>query len=150
MAIVWETIDSFSWSRSLFGLMELLHCSPFLIILYLPFTKWTIKTLRKSWEIPLIEHSKHRFSLSSLPKVDHVFPCSLHISGQLTCQRAKWNWRPLVFLFDYSWGYFPMASLLALVKRFVKSAFRVDLRSISADDNNPHSRNTAFLLMATK
>lgn len=57
-----------------------------------------------------------------------------HSSGQLTCQRPKWNWRPLVFLFDYSWGYFPMASLFALVKRFMKSAFRVDLRSIFTDD----------------
>lgn len=42
-----------------------------------------------------------------------------------------------------------MASLLALVKRFMKSAFRVDHGSIFTDDNNPYSGSTAFLLMAT-
>lgn len=31
----------------------------------------------------------------------------------------------------------------------MKSAFRVDLGSISTDDNNPYSTSTAFLLMAT-
>lgn len=42
-----------------------------------------------------------------------------------------------------------MAGLLALVKRLMKSAFRVDPGSIFTDDNNPYSRSTAFVLMAT-
>lgn len=55
----------------------------------------------------------------------------------------------LCFLFDYSWGYFPVAGLLALVKCLMKSAFRVDPGSIFTNDNNPYSRSTAFVLMAT-
>lgn len=42
-----------------------------------------------------------------------------------------------------------MAALLALVKRLMKSAFRVDLGSISTDDNSPYSWSAAFVLMAT-
>lgn len=55
----------------------------------------------------------------------------------------------LCFLFDYGRGYFPVAALLALVKRLMKSAFRVDLGSISTDDNSPYSWSTPFVLMAT-
>lgn len=55
----------------------------------------------------------------------------------------------LCFLFDYGRGYFPVAALLALVKRLMKSAFRVDLGSISTDDNSPYSWSAAFVLMAT-
>lgn len=42
-----------------------------------------------------------------------------------------------------------MAALLALVKRLMKSAFRVDLGSISTDDNSPYSWSAPFVLMAT-
>lgn len=79
-----------------------------------------------------------------LQKVNQGLIWSPHSSGQLNCQRTKWNWRPLVFLFDYSWGYFPLASHLALVKCFMKSAFRVDLRSIFADNNNPTTRQSSW------